>query len=73
MNTKRPKIVFILGPTKPLPSYDQAKQARTGDAVLVREMTGPKHCRVGWGGEEVKTTESKIHGGKDTLLQIHIL
>jgi hypothetical protein len=37
LNTKRPTIVFFFGPN--------------GDTVLVksREMTGPKHCRGGWG------------------------
>jgi hypothetical protein len=51
------------------------RQALKGDTVLVmsRQMTGPKHCRVGLGGEWVKTTENEIRGRKNTLLQIHIL
>jgi hypothetical protein len=40
------------------------RQARTGDAVLVksRKMTGRthKHSRGGWGEEGEKTTENKI-------------
>jgi hypothetical protein len=35
LNTKRPTIVFFLGPTKPLPSHDQASP-HAGDTVLER-------------------------------------
>ncbi len=59
MNTKRPALVFVLGPSKPL-----VRQVRTGDTVLVksREMTGRTQKLPWWlGGEGVKTTENKIH------------
>jgi hypothetical protein len=59
LNTKRPTIVFFLGPTKPIPSYCMIRQARTGDTVLVRsrEMTGnPKTADVA-GGKEVKKSK----------------
>ncbi len=61
LNTKRPTIVFVLGPTKALQSYGYA---RTGDTVLVKsiEMTGRSKTLPCWlAGEEVKTTENKIH------------
>ncbi len=60
-NTKSPTIVFLLGSTKPLPSY--GKTSRTGDTVLVksREMTGRTQTLQWWlKGEGVKTTENKI-------------
>jgi hypothetical protein len=67
LNNKSPTIVFFLGPTKPLPSYDWAMgigQARTRDTVLVksREMTG-RNQTLPWclGGEGVKATKNKIH------------
>jgi hypothetical protein len=33
LNSKRPTIVFFLGPTKPCSSYNY-RQARAGDTVL---------------------------------------
>ncbi len=53
--TKRPMIVFFLGPTKSPHHMD--RQDRTGDAVLVKStverQVGPKHCLLcGWGEKE---------------------
>ncbi len=47
LNTKRPTLVFFLGPTKPLQSI------RTGDTVLVKsavERWHVGHFLGGWGG-----------------------
>ncbi len=51
LNTKRPTIVFFLGPTNPLPS------SRIGDTVVVkrREMIGRTQTTLPWwlGGKGV--------------------
>jgi hypothetical protein len=64
LNTKRPTLIFFLGPTKPLPSYGFDRQACARDTVLVksREMTSRSQTLPWWlGGGGVKTTENKIH------------
>jgi hypothetical protein len=68
LNTKRPTIVFLLGPT-----HDMDRQARTGGLMLVmrREMTSRIQTLPWWlGGEGVKTTETKYTGsvGSPSLL-----
>jgi hypothetical protein len=51
LNTKRPTVVFFLGPTTPLPHH-MIMQARTGDTALVkrREMTGRTQTLPWWLG-----------------------
>jgi hypothetical protein len=59
VNTKRPTVVFFLGPTNH--SHHMIRQARIGDTLLVksREMTG-RTQKLPWrrGGEGVKKTEN---------------
>jgi hypothetical protein len=52
LNTKRPTVVFFLGPTRPLQSYD--KKGPTSVTVLVtsREMTRTAVVAVGRRGKD---------------------
>ncbi len=48
LSTKRPTIVFFLGPTKPLPSYGFDRQACTTVLVKSREMTSRSQTLQWW-------------------------
>ncbi len=37
-NTKRPNLVFLLGPTKPFPSYIYCNHVRPSGTVLVQSI-----------------------------------
>ncbi len=49
LNSKRPKLVFLLAPTKPLPSYGLARPHPRYSAVE-RWLIVARHCHGEWGG-----------------------
>jgi hypothetical protein len=59
LKTNRPTLVFFLGPTKPLQSYN--RQARTGDTALVKSREiGAKHYLGDRGGGKDDRKENTL-------------